>query len=120
MISNEYEMAIHRKGTEYFIASDPTVIALVPHTEQFTNGTKKSVPQSPREEQVFKVIWGGDTGIVRQTPNGARRFDFILVGKHDAEISIGDKFQNGKATVEYVFPSNGYETKAGGVIHGSA
>lgn len=116
MISNEYEMAIHRKGTEYFINADPTSLILVPHVEQFVGGTKRNVAQSPRPVQIFKIIWGGDNGIVRQTPNGTRRFDFILVGKYDAEVSVGDQFAN--LVVEYVFPFNGYEVKAGGVIHG--
>lgn len=113
------ELAIRRKGTKHFIDSDPTSIILIPHVEEFVAGTKKSVPQSPREPQNFKVIWGGGDGIVRNTPNGVHRFDFILVGEYDAVVSIGDKFHDKKAVVEFIWPSNEYEVKAGGVIHDS-
>lgn len=118
MALKSYELAIRQRGTLHFIASDPTNIVLIPHTKSFVDGTKKFVPGTPRIGQDFKVIWGGENGIVRQTPNGVRRFDFILVGMPDAIVSVGDQFQSGKAVVEYVYPFNGYEVKAGGVIHG--
>ncbi len=120
MTLKPFELAMRRKGTKHFIDSDPTSIILTPYLEESVGGTKKSVPQPPRDAQNFKVIWGGGDGIVRTTPNGVHRFDFILVGEHDAIVSIGDKFHNKKAVVSYIWPSNEYEVKAGGVIHDTA
>lgn len=112
------ELAIHQNGTQAFIAADPTEIVLTPHQEQIVGGTKKLVPQPARNSQTFKIIWAGDTGIVRRTPNGVRSFDFIIVGLHDAEVAIGDHFEDDKFVIDYVFPPNGYEVKAGGVCNG--
>lgn len=119
MTLNAFELAVHRKGTKRFIDSDPTSIVLIPNLSEVVGGTKKNVPQTPRDAQNFKVIWGGEDGIVRQTPNGTRRFNFILVGEYDATVAIGDTFENGKCVIEYVFPSNDYEVKCGGVYHGT-
>jgi len=121
MALKEAELAIHRKGTARFIDADLTEIVLRPIGEQWVDGTKRLVPQSPRPLQKFKIIWPGDNGIVRPTPNGVRKFSFYLLGNYDAVVEIGDTFSIGteKFVIEYVFPDNGYEVKAGGNAHGS-
>lgn len=122
MAFSTVELAIHRSGTKRFIDSDPTEIVLTPRTSQMVAGTKKFIDGVPRAEQRFKVIWAGDNGIVRipGQEGGVRRFDFIIVGEHDAIVAINDFWKNGdqEFTIEYVFPSLGYEVKAGGVSHG--
>jgi hypothetical protein len=121
MLTSTLEKAVHRKGTQRFIESDPTDIVLIPVSGAVTDGTVKFLPQSPRSSQRFKLIWGGESGIVREIPDGSRRFDFILVGAHDATVAIGDTFtiNNNKYVVDYLFPYNDYEVKAGGVSHGA-
>lgn len=121
MLSSTLEKSIHRKGTERFINADPTEVVLLHATGSVVDGTVKAGVPTARNLQRFKVIWGGESGIVRKTPDGARRFDFILVGKFDAIIQIGDYFKIGeqKYIVEYLFPYNDYEVKAGGVSHGA-
>lgn len=123
MALSAVELALHRKSTERFIASDPTEITLISRgTESIVNGTKTFSPGEERLEQSFKVIWNGDNGIVRQpdSSGGVRRFDFILVGRHDAELDIGDYWQveDQENRIEYIYPDNGYEVKAGGVSNG--
>lgn len=121
MLSNA-ELTIHRKGTEHFIASDPTQIVLTPSTEVWVGGTKTYGSEEPRESQTFKVIWSGSQdGIVVTSEGKTRRFDFILVGKHDAQVAIGDHWNvnDQHFQVEWVAPANGYEVKAGGSSHGS-
>jgi hypothetical protein len=123
MGATEIELALHRKGTEQFIAKDPTILTLTPTDEVEEFGTKHFVDQPDRPEQVFKVIWpGGDTGGKVATSEGeTARYDFILVGKHDAEIEIGDHWVEGDQiyVVESIAPYNGYEVKAGGSSHGT-
>ena len=116
------ERSIHRKNTKRFIDSDPTVISLVTPVKDMVNGTQVSSYVEDKDAQTFKIIWQGDDGIVRETPGGARRFNFILLGEHDKKLDIGDFWQVGdqKFVIEYIFPSNGYEVKAGGVSHGKA
>jgi hypothetical protein len=122
-LTNALEIAIHRKNTKRFIDADSTKITLVPNSEQFVDGTKKFIQGTPRPEQTLKIIWQGDTGMVRQIDNaqsGVRRFDFILLGEYDAVIEVGDFWRVGtqEYRIEYVYPYNDYEVKAGGVSHG--
>ncbi len=115
------ELDIHRRGTERFIDSDPTEIVLIPSTTVWSGGVKSYGEGTPRPSQRFKVIWSGSQdGIVVTSQGKARRFDFILVGKHDAVIEIGDHWSSGDQffQVEWIAPDNGYEIKAGGSSHG--
>lgn len=125
-LSSTLETAIHRNGTKRFINADPTLITLKPkNATAIIDGTLKSLgPSAVRNPQKFKIIYAGDTGIVREIgedQGGARRFDFIIVGEHDAVVEVGDTFNLGtnKYVIEYVFPFNDYEVKAGGVSHGN-
>lgn len=122
MLANAVELKIHRKGTLKFIASDPTVLVLVPTLDDFINGTKVSYQMNERDPQIFKIIWSGSIdGLVSTGDTNTHRFDFILVGPHDAQVSIGDYWETEdgqKNVIEWVAPYNGYEVKAGGVSHG--
>jgi hypothetical protein len=66
------------------------------------------------------MIWLDETGIDRRPPSGTRRFDFVLVGEHDANVAIGDywKVGNQEFRIEAVTPYNGWEVKAHGISHG--
>ena len=124
MAFSDVELKLHRIGTKRFIDSDPSEVILTPRTPQIVAGTKRFVDGVPRAKQRFKIVWAGDNGIVRipGQEGGVRRFDFIIVGEHDAIVDINDfwKVGNQEFTIEYVFPSLGYEVKAGGVSHGSS
>lgn len=116
------ELNIHKKGTERFIDADPTTIVLVPSTEVWSGGTKTYGAGTARSAQDFKVIWSGSQdGLVVKSEGTTRRFDFILVGRHDAIVEIGDHWDlnDQRFQVEWVAPDNGYEVKAGGVSYGS-
>lgn len=120
---SDFELAFHRNGTDRFIKADPTRIILTPRSEVMKNGTKSFKKGRARAAQDFKIIWAGDNGIVKPVgqDGGVRRFDFILVGRHDAEVEINDtwKVEDQLFVVEYKFPFIGYEVKVGGVSHGS-
>jgi hypothetical protein len=123
---NTAELALHRKGTRDFISRDKTTLVLIPSNEVWVDGTKEFVEQPPRPPQDFKVIWpGADTGgKVATSESETARYDFVLVGKHDALVAIGDHWTEGVGenqqtyVVEWVQPYNEYEVKAGGVSHG--
>ena len=120
---NAMELTVRRYNTKSYIEASPTDIALIPRQETVVAGTKTFTPQPARDTQQFRVIWAGDNGIYRRIGDqgGARKFDFILVGEHDAEVAIGDFWKIGSQEfrIEYIFPSNGYEVKAGGISHGA-
>jgi hypothetical protein len=115
------ELSLHRKGTESFIAADTTTILLTSKAEVWAGGTKTLSADTDREPQDFKVIWSGSDGIVPHESGTTRRFDFILVGKYDAEVAIGDfwDIEDQHNVIEYVYPFNGYEVKCGGKSYGS-
>lgn len=120
---SDFELSIHRKGTQKFIDADPTVIVLTPSTEVWSGGTKTYGSEPDRPAQNFKVIWSGSQdGLVVKSEGTTRRFDFILVGSYDAQVAIGDHWNVGEQhfQVEWVAPANGYEVKAGGVSHGDS
>ena len=80
--------------------------------------------RATEDPQELRIIWDGSDGINRQVneeQSGSRRFDFILVGKYDADLAIGDFWEEGsqKFIIESIFPSNDWEVKAGGISHGS-
>lgn len=117
-----FELSIHQKGTERFINADPTEIVLTPSLETWSGGTKSYGSGTPRQAQNFKVIWSGSQdGIVVASQGTTRRFDFILVGIHDAVVEIGDNWSlnDQHFQIEWVAPNNGYEVKAGGSSYGS-
>lgn len=117
------ELAIHRKATAAFIEADKTTLVLIPTNEVETYGTKEYIDQPPRVAQDFKFIYPAPEGGRVTTADGQRfRFDFILVGKHNAVVSIGDHWTESEQiyVVEWVAPYNGYEVKAGGSAHGSS
>lgn len=120
-LSSTLEKSLHRKGTKRFIAADPTTITLAKPGGSIVDGTFKSGVGVARSPQQFKLIWSDQSGIVRELPDGARRFDFVLLGEHDAIVEIGDEFNIGdnKYVVTYVYPYNDYEVKAGGISHGA-
>jgi hypothetical protein len=115
------ELAINRANTAKYISLDPTTITLTPRADVWVAGTKTRPDGLPREPQQFKIIWGGNTGIVTTIEGTTRRFDFVIVGTYDASIAIADHFLVGNEDyeIQYIFPSNGYEVKGGGVAYGS-
>lgn len=112
-------LEINRSLTETFIAMDPETITLVPIAElvEQPGGGHKKVAGPARPAQTFKMIYpAGDSGGTVTTNDGSvKKYDFILMGRHDAEIYVGDKWTDGKGNswvVTGLVPYNGYERKA--------
>lgn len=122
-LTNPIELVLQRRATERFIAADPTTVVFLKDAEQWIDGSKKIVPGTAKNPQQFKVIWTDESGIKRResADGGARAFDCVFVGKHDADIEIGcyATVNGQKVIIEYIFPENGWEVKAGGISHGS-
>lgn len=115
-------LALHRKGTEDFIAADPSDIALIPSGKSEDAGTITFNDTAPRASQRFRAIYPGSLdGIVPLTDGTTRRFDVVLVGKYNATAAIGDHWKIGNQfyEIEWIAPQNDYELKVGGTSHGS-
>ena len=121
MTTADTELAINRSNTSRFIALNPTSIILIPRQEVWVAGSKRLGNGTPRSAQIFKVIWGGSTGVTTTIDGTTHRFDFVLVGEYTAEVAIHDHWVLGTQDneIDYVFPFNGYEVKCGGNSYGS-
>lgn len=113
------EQEVMRDLTARFIANDPTDIQLTPVQKVPTgDGGYRNVPQTKRRSQQFKIINQGSTNGKQTGADGTNTsFDFILLGKHDAVIAIGDTWTDTIGdgttwTVTGFLPGNGYEVKA--------
>ena len=82
------ELSIQRRATEDFIAANSSMITLKHHNFIMSGGTKVDGGFTVKDPQELRIIWDGSDGINRQVneeQSGSRRFDFILVGKYDAD-----------------------------------
>lgn len=111
-------LQMSRRHTELFIADDPTTVELQPSTKtRQPGGGYKYVLGAKRPPQDFKIIFqsGSADGIVESEADQARKYDFVIVGKYNAEIEINDVWEdvNGDKWIVTGFaPFNSYETKA--------
>jgi hypothetical protein len=114
------ERILQRRVTERFIAANPTQITLLTRQKVMSGGTMSAPQLGSRAPQTLRIIWLDETGINGKPPEGSRKFDFALLGAHDATMAIGDYWKVGEQefVLEAIAPSNGWEVKAYGVSHG--
>jgi hypothetical protein len=115
------QLQVNRENTEWFINQDPVTVSLVPNPKVKTgSGATRSVSGSPRTAQTVMMIpLAGAYGGIQTADDGvSRRFEFIMLMKHDAVVELGDSFKVGDAEFSVVGfkVDNGYEKRA--VVHG--
>jgi hypothetical protein len=109
-----------RWNTQEFIKRDPTVVTLIP-----TRGAPIAKPGGghdfgtpvPKPEQVFRLISQSNFDGVELSPNDdgtSRKFGYLVVGAYDADISIGDTWDEGDRHyhIDSISVYNGYEVRA--------
>lgn len=114
-----------RKATELAINLDPRTIILTPHAKVNKGGGLYDFEaQTPRLPQTFMVEPVGATlagitstsGGVVSTDSGAsiHQWSYYLVGRYDAQMEIGDTWQEGETSYRIVAiqPKNDYEKRA--------
>ncbi|UVK63819.1 head-to-tail stopper [Gordonia phage LilyPad] len=117
-------LPILRNGTEMFIAEDPTDVVLVPKgASEASRGPGGGLIRgsgTPRPAQQVKLIHQGGRGKTSGEGGSDFVYDYVIVGRHDAVIKVGDEFTlNGnKFIVDSLDPFNGYEVKAYARQHG--
>jgi hypothetical protein len=108
---------VQRRQTKAFIAMDPTDIVLTPVVETATpSGGKTRRDGTPRATQRFKVIvMTFDQRPTVTTAGVERLIDYTLLGEWDAEMAVGDKWQDedgGWIEIVAMAEGHGYERKA--------
>ena len=114
-----------KKATKLVIKIDPRTIVLTPHARVTKpGGLYDFVAQTPRDAQQFMVEPVGSTltgitsttGGVIPTESGVEihQWSYYLVGAHDAQMEIGDTWQEGSTSYRIVAlqPKNDYEKRA--------
>lgn len=107
-----------RWNTEQYIAGKPTIITLK------TRGTPVPKPggghdftPSTRAAQIFRLVRQTTFDGIEYSPNDegmSRKFAYLIIGKHDAEVAVGDTWDDGDNNfkIDTVEPYNGYEVRA--------
>lgn len=119
------ELRINRINTSAFIASDPISVSLQTRGSVRTpSGAYDRERAAERPGQTFKLIMQSPAGgsIEQRTEDGTeRQVDYILLGEWDAEIEVGDYWDDNRGQrweVKAIIPRNGYETRAVVEAHG--
>lgn len=115
----DYELKIQRKITHAFIRAEPVDIGLSRRTESRTalGGILKNFARQ-LPTQTFKIIMQSPAGasIEQRTDDGTeRRVDYVLLGEWDADVQIGDYWDDASGErneVTSMIPYNGYEVRA--------
>lgn len=109
-------LAYLRYTTKKYIEDDPTTVTLFRQTVVDGDDGGHDFPKLARPVQVFRFInqdvtsgiaYGSDDGV-------ARRFTYVMVGLHDADVDINDTWSDGQKQykVESLIPNNGWESRA--------
>lgn len=111
------EVDVQRRITDAFIKARPKTVVLIPRdvTTINTNGVPAMTPLTPRPAQTFYMSELSFDQRPTVTVNGVERvIDYHMIGRHDAQIAVGDHWTEGTVTYEVVGFSDGfmYERKA--------
>ena len=112
-----------RKSIDTLLKVDSVEIVLTPHTKtKKPGGVYDNTPQPARAPQLFQVEPSVATTTVdaaggRGEGGGglkAHLWTYVLTGKHDAQIEIGDTWQHGGTSYRVITiqPDNGYSKVA--------
>lgn len=119
------ELRTHRRNTAAFIAADPlSVVLQVRGSVRTSSGAFAPEAADARPLQTFKLVLQSPAGgtLEQRTEDGTeRQADFILLGVWDAQIAIGDWWDDDAGNrweVKAIVPRNGYETRAVVEAHG--
>lgn len=118
---SEAERRVQQRLTEALIAANPTTVTLTPHERVRTDaGGFTWEPREPRDPVTVHLAEPGAGGIRRsRTVDGVEyEVDYLLVAQPGTPIAARDTFTlpgddpAGGYQVLYVYPPNGYETRA--------
>lgn len=105
-----------RYTTEQFINEDPASVVILRQAKVSKPGGGHDFPKVPQPAQTFRFVnqdissgitYGDDDGI-------ARRFSYVIVGRHDADLDVNDTWEVGQQQykIDAILPNNGWERRA--------
>lgn len=125
--SRNFELWVLRQQTQYLIEANPIEIALIPSdlpAAELPDGGFDYSNAVPRAIQVFRLVdVNADfDGIVPTDDGEVKKFNYILIGVHNAIVQIGDHWEYNESIYEVtaILVNNDYEVKAGVISFGKA
>lgn len=123
-VMRDFELAIQRRATRWFIAWQPYDVILVPKVKVKSGSGTKETDGTPRPVQRMRLIPQAETQPPTPLNNGGveRVADFVLLGEYDCEMQIGDHWRDSLGFLYEIFDvtaTNGYEVKGLVEKHGA-
>lgn len=118
LVLTDVRLAYQRYTTKKYIREDDTItVSLDRKTYVAKPGGGRDKISSTLPPQTFRItnLSANDGQAFSSSDDGeVRKFLYLLIGEHDADIAKDDTWQEGDRhyTVEGTWPSNGYETRA--------
>jgi len=116
---SQAELKIHKANTKAFIATNPSVLQLIPRTRIKDGSGTRFMNGTPRDPQTFKLIDQSTSrntipGKIRTSDGVERLIDYILLAESDALVELWDYWADSDGTWEVgeIYPSNQYEIRA--------
>lgn len=104
-----------RYTTRQYIESDPTPVTLIRKVKVAKPGGGHDFTKVPISEQIFRFINQDITvGMAYSVSDDiSRRFSYVMLGEHDADIEINDSWVEGdrQYKIEGIIPNNGWENR---------
>lgn len=120
----EEQLIVNRELTKWFISQNPVTVSLVPKGRQKSpSGGVKLVSLQAKPPQTVTFSQQGGSLVSLKTAEAGlnRRFEFVMIGEHDADFDVDDVFTDEKGhkwVILALEPFNGYEQKAYVVAYG--
>lgn len=121
-VLTDVRLAHLRYTTKHFIQDDPRTIILNRQVKVNKPGGGHDFNTVAIAAQEFRFINQDiQSGLATSQDDGtARRFSYVMVGVHDADVDINDVWEEGtkgqndykQFKVESIIPNNGWETRA--------
>lgn len=109
-----FELKVNRKQTAAFIAEDPVRLTLTHPATRTPDGAGgyTTTPGGPADPQDFRLIIQGGNVASRNIDGAQIKPAYVMIGKHDADVKIGDTFtfNNRNYEIKYVRENRDYET----------
>lgn len=122
------ELKAQRRITAAFIQVNPTQITLSAYRRVNSGTGAKYLKEKDRKQQTFRIIdqssiSGPQPGTVLASDGKQRKIECQLLGEHDVEIGLYDRWTDERGVIWEVadlFMDNGYERRAQVVRYGEA
>lgn len=115
-VLTDERLALLRYTTKQYIQDDPTEVIIMRQTKVSRPGGGHVFPKNPIAPQIFRFVNQDITGgAINGSDDGtARRFTYVLIGEHDADLDVNDTWEidDQQYKIDAIIPNNQWESRA--------